>query len=919
MLLCGSLVCGVEASGQLTTHRNAHEFKPGYIDYAVLVVEPHGGYCEQSLYLWYSDHGQFPGSDLVEIAHQFRLPEKALVNDLWLWMGNNIMQAILTDTWTARKTYDSIASSLRDPALLTVSKGVYDLRVYPLLSGSIRKVKISYLVPMTWLGKRGMVELPYTLLNHNNAPVKPLEILFRERDDVWGEPGIQESPTTTFSILKDTNGYTYRHALIDDITPLGGLTLNFRTDFRDRTFFASSEPESDKTCFQFGIDPGALFPNKRDTARRQELFAFDFSGRYLKKLPGLLEQMKQTIHASAHEGDSIRILVAGAHRVDFLRQNAIPAIPDSIDRVIDQFGASEWAAHIQARALPKLFFTDSYAERSYAFPGLDSLAQISTFSDVGEAIRQSTSADIIVTGVQLVPTGSALCDSTRRWLEPFFEHGGKLFTIWRADLDLHQCFPESYFINLRAANLPWPQYLQPTRLTPNTHGDIGPNFWTDPVRKPSFFFRIDSDPLARAELTNNVGWPFLISKRVGNGLLVVSSLYTSVDPIDSLGAYSIPLFGLNEATHDVLLTRVLAAARDAHAMTPFDRVVLSSNTDSLSEAAASESWTHSYLNGFSGVPPVFTTIHFQEGSRTVIRSTTVQAKEYFGCGYLLKTLAESTAGRYFESYSTLWSIICAGLDPQQISKADSFTVNAIADGGAGQVHELREVDPIPADPVKVRFFIGEATRCDSLSLTVRAKFEGIPEARVFTTVGYCTPDPTRADQSLPVMLGNEHLKDILRDTPKDTAAIVRTAMEFRLLCNFTAFIATEPHDSIGFMRNPFDETRLLDVPEIAAPDRVGRDSIAVAVAPNPFRGFVDVSLRVHHASRVTVTVYDRLGRLLRIITSDDPIESTGVYRWSGDDAHMHRAVPGLYYIEIVARDISSGAVRRAVRSALFLH
>jgi hypothetical protein len=71
---------------------------PGYIDKATLVVEPYGGYSEQSLYLEYSDHGQFSSGQKVEIIHRFELPQGAVINDLWLWMGDSVMQAIMLDT-----------------------------------------------------------------------------------------------------------------------------------------------------------------------------------------------------------------------------------------------------------------------------------------------------------------------------------------------------------------------------------------------------------------------------------------------------------------------------------------------------------------------------------------------------------------------------------------------------------------------------------------------------------------------------------------------------------------------------------------------------------------------------------------------------------------------------------------------------
>jgi hypothetical protein len=62
--------------------------KPGYIDKATLVIEPIGGYVEQSLYLTYSDHNQFSGGTQPEIKHSFELPPSSVITDLWLCIGD---------------------------------------------------------------------------------------------------------------------------------------------------------------------------------------------------------------------------------------------------------------------------------------------------------------------------------------------------------------------------------------------------------------------------------------------------------------------------------------------------------------------------------------------------------------------------------------------------------------------------------------------------------------------------------------------------------------------------------------------------------------------------------------------------------------------------------------------------------------
>ncbi|MBK6680389.1 MAG: hypothetical protein IPG53_10355 [Ignavibacteriales bacterium] len=185
--------------------------KKGYMDDITLVVEPHGAYSEQSMYINYTDRNQFSGSQNVEVIHRFELPDGAIVNDLWLWIGDSVMQAIHLDTWTARSIYDSIVSMKRDPAFLSKKGNQYELHVYPLVSGSIRKIKLNYLVPVNFINNRSLTEIPIKFLQSNNNALKPLKILFRSKDNLWGEPNVYELPGEVFSFIADTMGYNYRY------------------------------------------------------------------------------------------------------------------------------------------------------------------------------------------------------------------------------------------------------------------------------------------------------------------------------------------------------------------------------------------------------------------------------------------------------------------------------------------------------------------------------------------------------------------------------------------------------------------------------------------------------------------------------------------------------------------------------------
>jgi hypothetical protein len=115
-------------------------------------VKPQGIYAEVGLYLHLSarDWG-YGQDDQLEIELDFTLPEDAIVIDSWLWVEGKIIRGELMDKWTAAEIYEDIVDRRRDPSILYKHyDNQYELRIYPLIADSYRKVKITYLVPMQW-------------------------------------------------------------------------------------------------------------------------------------------------------------------------------------------------------------------------------------------------------------------------------------------------------------------------------------------------------------------------------------------------------------------------------------------------------------------------------------------------------------------------------------------------------------------------------------------------------------------------------------------------------------------------------------------------------------------------------------------------------------------------------------------------
>jgi len=200
----------------------------GTIEEASLAIRPHGIYMEYSLYLTFSARDTyFSDSDILEIEFKFDLPPGSIVNDLWLWIGEDIMRAQIMDQWTASSIYEEIVNRRKDPALLIKrGKQNYELRVYPMAGNDTRKVKINYLVPIEWLPNSASASLPMNLITASKNKLDKMNILFFPREE-WQEPKINELSNTTFSFHQDSTSQDYYAAEIlgDDIFS----SLNFIT------------------------------------------------------------------------------------------------------------------------------------------------------------------------------------------------------------------------------------------------------------------------------------------------------------------------------------------------------------------------------------------------------------------------------------------------------------------------------------------------------------------------------------------------------------------------------------------------------------------------------------------------------------------------------------------------------------------
>ncbi|MEO0216443.1 MAG: FlgD immunoglobulin-like domain containing protein, partial [candidate division WOR-3 bacterium] len=70
----------------------------------------------------------------------------------------------------------------------------------------------------------------------------------------------------------------------------------------------------------------------------------------------------------------------------------------------------------------------------------------------------------------------------------------------------------------------------------------------------------------------------------------------------------------------------------------------------------------------------------------------------------------------------------------------------------------------------------------------------------------------------------------------------------------------------------------------------------LSVRPNPFKSKIEISYKLNNAEWVNITIYDKAGRVVRILT--DRRQNAGEHRviWDGTGRDGRILVPGIYLI-----------------------
>jgi hypothetical protein len=776
---------------------------PGYIDEAIVVVEPYGGYSLQSIYIKYSDHGKLGGNDVI--THTFELPEGAVVNDLWLWIGDSVMQAKTLERRHAQGLWDTITALKHDPAFLKVTEKQFDLAVYPLKSGSFRKVKIQIMVPTRYVGKNQNILLPYAFFAADNNSVTPLRVLFRTLDAKWGTPRFLEDSLITFPLTVDTLGKRYKAVTIPNIKQYTSLTMTCDGRFADG-WTSDFYKTAGATYFSFSMyEPEFFNPSFNVGQFKKSFIGLDLSGRYGVESTAFIQAFSSFFSAYMHTGDSTRIVLAGEGLMDTLPKTGWYRVDNTTAGMVQSAMATSRVLSAKNSAVkPRILFSDGGDGGDLYFPDVEKLATWTKGTSLYGNIKNFNNFDIVTTywlsctGAHETLSNSQL-DTLQKALDAFFQAGGTFVAFYAYNRGYNH-IASRYFTGLIT-----PTSLFPGMLHRNIDGPIGHGF-------PNTFYYENSaslehsDPDVDNELFNEQNKPVIISKKIGNGRFILTSMWHMQDNAGVKKTLCTTLLNLQNQSKYFQLPDVLKTMVNAYGDQGITEAVVMSNSDKfITKDNLSIAIDPALSNAAVEVPRV-KTINLLDGGDYIPPIFNLNNQEYYGCSYGLWTISDRTGGVFYSRHSATWEYISQQISPENTFFHDSMTLSVSADGTISY-DSIFDCAMNNKFFDNAHFYLGKIPAADSVLFSARVKYRGLDS--IFSkSVGSSTNGSLLSDSSLASMYETEVLKRMLLAERLDTSAIIAFAIRHRLLTDITAFIALEPDDTTHFMTDPKDESNI---------------------------------------------------------------------------------------------------------------
>ncbi|MHB1295687.1 MAG: VIT domain-containing protein [Anaerolineae bacterium] len=162
----------------------------------------------------------------IEGQYIFPLPEEAAISEFAMWVDGRRIEAQVLDADEARRIYEDIVRTRRDPALLEyVGRNAFQASIYPIEAHGEKRVEIEYTQILSM--DAGLVRFVYPL-NTEQFSLKPLEDV-QVAVEITSKNPLQAiySPSHSMSIQKDGDYHAEATYSEEQVTPDQDLVLYY--------------------------------------------------------------------------------------------------------------------------------------------------------------------------------------------------------------------------------------------------------------------------------------------------------------------------------------------------------------------------------------------------------------------------------------------------------------------------------------------------------------------------------------------------------------------------------------------------------------------------------------------------------------------------------------------------------------------
>lgn len=211
----------------------------GTISEASVSVRTSGAFSEVSMYLTFSAQNTSYANttDSLEVVLDFDLPLGAHITDSWLWIGDDIIQALMLDRSQATQIYESIVKRRKDPSILYKNSPTqYQLRIFPMLGNASRKVKITFLMPATLHSNTSVTDIPLGMMNVSNVPLSNLSCMAFDNNQ-FTNPTIQQFPNLSFNAVSINEPLKGKKINLNSLSGMNTLSVQFDHNINTNNYF----------------------------------------------------------------------------------------------------------------------------------------------------------------------------------------------------------------------------------------------------------------------------------------------------------------------------------------------------------------------------------------------------------------------------------------------------------------------------------------------------------------------------------------------------------------------------------------------------------------------------------------------------------------------------------------------------------